>query len=163
MGTVFLSLGSNAGQRNRNMDEMLRQVSRVISPVKRSRLMETEPVEVAGVQEWYLNCVVSGEYDGTAARLLEECRAIEQRLGRVRHYRHDPRTADVDILLFGDAVVREKNLCIPHPGLLRRRFCLEGVREIAPGLMLPGVGVCVSEYADTMDASVRKQKINFID
>jgi 2-amino-4-hydroxy-6-hydroxymethyldihydropteridine diphosphokinase len=164
MVTVFLSLGSNAGTRNRNMADMLLHLAPVIiPPVKRSRRMETEPLEVIDEQEWYLNCVVSGLYGGTAWDLLEECLAIEQKLGRRRAYRHCPRTADIDILLFGDVVIREKRLCIPHPGLLRRRYCLEGVKEIKPGLILPGEGTSVSAYYNALDESIKRQKINFID
>jgi 2-amino-4-hydroxy-6-hydroxymethyldihydropteridine diphosphokinase len=162
MVLVFLSLGSNAGQRNRNMEEMLRQVALIMTSVKRSRLMETEPVEVDEKQPWYLNCIVSGEYHGSAPELLNKCLAIENRLGRIREYRHCPRTADIDILLFGDMAAHEKDLRIPHPGLFNRRFCLEGVREIAPGFILPGKGVSVSAYYETLDESVKRQKINFI-
>jgi 2-amino-4-hydroxy-6-hydroxymethyldihydropteridine diphosphokinase len=94
MVMVFLSLGSNIRSRNRNMEEMLRHLAPVINPpVKKSRWMETEPVEVCDEQEWYLNCVVSGLYAGTAWDLLNECRTIERTLGRVRYppfWKYDP-------------------------------------------------------------------------
>ena len=163
MVTVFLSLGGNARTKNRDMENMLGMLSTVFSPpIKKSRRMETEPVEVIDKQEWYLNCVVSGGYEGSAFDLLEECRKIEDELGRVRPYRHCSRTADIDILLFGDVIVRENDLCIPHPGLFRRRFCLEGIKEIAPGLILPGKGISVSDYYESMDETIKEQKINFI-
>jgi 2-amino-4-hydroxy-6-hydroxymethyldihydropteridine diphosphokinase len=161
MVTVFLSLGSNAGQPMRNMEEMLRHVRQVIAPVSASRLMETEPLETAEEQQWYLNRVVSGPFAGTPRDLLQACMLIEEKLGRVRAYRHSPRTADIDILLFGDAVVREKDLCIPHPGLLGRRFCLEGVRELMPACIIPGAGN-VSLYCQSMDASIARQQIKFL-
>jgi 7,8-dihydro-6-hydroxymethylpterin-pyrophosphokinase len=68
-----------------------------------------------------------------------------------------------DILLFGNTILRDKKLRIPHPGLLRRRFCLEGVKEIMPGLILPGEGISVSAYYDAVDESIKRQKINFIE
>ena len=163
MVTVFLSLGSNV-RTKRNMEKMLLHLRPVISPpVKTSRRMETEPLEVFDEQEWYLNCVVSGSYGGTAWDLLDECRTIERKLGRRRAYRHCPRTTDIDILLFGDLIIREKRLSIPHPGLFRRRFCLEGIKEITPGLILPGEGISVSDYYNALDESIKRQKINFID
>jgi 2-amino-4-hydroxy-6-hydroxymethyldihydropteridine diphosphokinase len=163
MVTVFLSLGGNARTKNRDMEDMLGMLSTIILPPRqKSRRMETEPVEVIDDQEWYLNCIISGGYGGTAFDLLEKCRKIEDELGRVRPYRHCPRTADIDILLFGNLIVHESNLCIPHPGLFRRRFCLEGIKEIAPGLILPGEEISVSAYYEAMDETIKKQKINFI-
>jgi 2-amino-4-hydroxy-6-hydroxymethyldihydropteridine diphosphokinase len=160
MVTVFFSLGSNAGNRHRNMEEMLRLLTAVLAqPIKKSRLMETEPVEVFDKQAWYLNRIVSGSYGGAAQDLLKECQRIESALGRVRAYRHGPRTADIDILLFGDAIIREESLCIPHPGLLRRRFCLDGIREIAPGLILPGEGISASAWYEAADGPIKGQKI----
>jgi 2-amino-4-hydroxy-6-hydroxymethyldihydropteridine diphosphokinase len=164
MVTVFLSLGGNTRTKNRDMENMLEMLSTVLlQPIKRSRLMDTEPVEVSDKQEWYLNCIVSGGYAGTAGDLLDKCRKIEDQLGRVRPYRHCSRTADIDILLFGDAIVNDSNLCLPHPGLFRRRFCLEGVKELSPGLIFPGRGLSVSAYYEAMDETIKKQKINFID
>jgi 2-amino-4-hydroxy-6-hydroxymethyldihydropteridine diphosphokinase len=164
MVSVFLSLGGNARTKNRDMENMLGMLSAVmVPPMKKSRRMETEPVEVPDKQEWYLNCVVSGGYVGTALELLDKCREIEDKLGRVRPFRHCTRTADIDILLFGDVIVNDSSLCLPHPGLFRRRFCLEGVKELSPGLILPSKGISVSAYYEALDETIKKQKINFID
>ena len=163
MVTVFLSLGSNVEARHRNMEEMLAMLTPVLAPpIKTSRLMETEPVEVTERQQWYLNRIVAGSYGHTAKDLLGECRRIENALGRVRSYRHSPRTADIDILVFGDSIIRDPALCIPHAGLLKRRFCLEGIREIAPELMLPGVGVRIGEWYEAADETIKDQRIRFI-
>jgi 2-amino-4-hydroxy-6-hydroxymethyldihydropteridine diphosphokinase len=164
MATVFLSLGGNARTKHRDMENMLEMLSTVIlPPMTKSRRMETEPVEVSDKQEWYLNCIVSGGYAGTAFDLLDKCREIEDKLGRVRPFRHCSRTADIDILLFGDAVINDSSLCIPHPGLFRRRFCLEGVKDLSPELILPGRRLSISAYYEAMDEMIKKQKINFID
>jgi 2-amino-4-hydroxy-6-hydroxymethyldihydropteridine diphosphokinase len=164
MVTVFLSLGSNAGERRGNMEEMLGRLAAVLTPpIQKSSLMETEPVEVAGRQQWYLNRIVSGSYDKTARDLLLECGRIEQSLGRVREERHGPRTADIDILIFGDAIIDEAALSIPHPGLLRRRFCLEGMRELAPDLTVPGAAMSISAWYDAADKTITGQKIRFLE
>jgi 2-amino-4-hydroxy-6-hydroxymethyldihydropteridine diphosphokinase len=163
MVTVFLSLGSNAGKRHRNMEEMVARLTAVLAPpVKISRLMETEPVEVAERQQWYLNRIMSGSFGHSAQDLLHECGRIENALGRVRTHRHSPRTADIDILIFGDAVIHEHALSIPHPGLLGRRFCLEGIREIAPDLTIPGVGVRVGAWYEAASETIKAQKVMFI-
>jgi 2-amino-4-hydroxy-6-hydroxymethyldihydropteridine diphosphokinase len=164
MVRVFLSLGSNMDDRRRNMEEMLARVTGVLlPPIKISRLMETEPVEVAEKQEWYLNQIVSGFFSTAALDLLHECQQIEYALGRVRTSWHGPRTADIDILIFGDAIIRESSLRIPHPGLFQRRFCLEGIREIAPELTIPGGKVSMSVLYESADQTIKEQKIRFVE
>lgn len=163
MVTVFLSLGSNVGDRRRNMWQMRNRVSRFLDkPVKVSRLMETEPVGVRTRQPWYLNCVMSGRYAGTAEELLEQCRAIENDLGRTREARFAPRTADIDVLMFDGVRIRRNNLVLPHPRMLRRRFCLEGLRDIAPRTTIPGAGRTCSQMLERMTAKVKAQKMNFV-
>ena len=75
-----------------------------------SRLMETEPVGLEDTQPFYYNRLVRGGYNGTARELLKQCLAIEKKLGRTRHEKFAPRTADIDILLFGKAVTAEADL-----------------------------------------------------
>ena len=105
MINTILSLGTNLGDRNKNMGEMIEQVKEVLqSPVKVSKVMETEPVEAPDEQQWYLNCIVSGYYDSSARSLLEVCQQIEKRLGRKDKNTHKARTADLDILLVGDCI-----------------------------------------------------------
>jgi 2-amino-4-hydroxy-6-hydroxymethyldihydropteridine diphosphokinase len=72
--------------------------------------------------------------------LLERLLDVEQRLGRVRSERFGPRTIDLDLLVYGDEVVDEPGLMLPHPRLHERRFALEPLAELAPGLVLPGRG-----------------------
>jgi 2-amino-4-hydroxy-6-hydroxymethyldihydropteridine diphosphokinase len=114
--------------------------------VTRSRLLETEPLEVDDVQQWYLNCVVTGGWNDTAHALLDACLSVENRLGRVRTHRHSTRTADVDILLFGNLIICDSRLQVPHPGLTCRRFCLEGLIELDPMLIIPGTNTSVQDY-----------------
>ncbi len=145
--TVYLSLGSNVGDRAaalRHGLELLRGLGTITST---SSLYETEPVEVPieDQQPWYLNCALAIDTDLTPGQFLEKMQAVEQALGRQRHLRHAPRTLDIDILLFGDAVVRTSNLNIPHPGLARRRFVLQPLAEIAPDVRHPTLKKTVNE------------------
>ncbi|HMD68697.1 MAG TPA: 2-amino-4-hydroxy-6-hydroxymethyldihydropteridine diphosphokinase [Chitinivibrionales bacterium] len=163
MVTVFLSLGSNVANRRRNMWEMRNRVSRFLDkPVRVSRLMETEPVGVHAPQPWFLNCVMSGKFAGIAEELLARCQRIENELGRTREKRFAPRTADIDVLMFDGLRIRGRNLVLPHPRMLRRRFCLEGLRDIAPRTTIPGAGRTCSQMHDRMTAKVKAQKIDFI-
>ena len=131
-------------------------------PIMRSRLMETEPVGVPDPQPWYLNRIISGEYGASAQRLLVTCMEIEQKLGRSRIKPLAPRTADIDILLFGNDYKRSHNLIIPHPQITDRHFILEGLHEILPEFILPGIGKPIGEIVKEMPDSVRAQKIHFI-
>jgi 7,8-dihydro-6-hydroxymethylpterin-pyrophosphokinase len=88
-------------------------------------------------QAWFLNAVIEVETTLPPLRLLYEIEQIEAELGRRRTVPKGPRTIDVDILLYGNSIIREKHLMVPHPELHKRRFVLTPLREIAPGLKLP--------------------------
>jgi len=151
---VYLSLGSNLGDRAENLRraiEGLRGVRRV------SSFYETEPVDLAD-QPWFLNCVVALETDRSAMDLLYELQAIEQRLGRVRTIPRGPRTVDLDILFFGDTVMDTPELTIPHPRLDRRRFVLEPLAEIAPELRHPVTGRSAAEMFKSLEDSLAVKK-----
>ena len=163
MKTIYLSLGSNLADRLRNIGEMRRLVSKFLcKPVKVSRLMETEPVGVAGKQRWYLNCILSGRFSGSAEELLGKCRRVEKDLGRTRSKRYAPRTADIDVLMYNGELYRSSKLTIPHPRMLVRRFCLEGLKEIAPRTRVPGTGLTCGQLHGAMTKDVLSQKINFL-
>jgi 16S rRNA (guanine(527)-N(7))-methyltransferase RsmG/2-amino-4-hydroxy-6-hydroxymethyldihydropteridine diphosphokinase len=134
---VYLSLGSNLGDRAATLvraKEMLRGLGTITAA---SPLYETEPVEVEDCQPWYLNCVLAIDTALTPEQLLAGTQAVELALGRRRNTRNAPRTLDIDILLFGDAVVMTPGLSIPHPGLAHRRFVLQPLEEIAPNAWHP--------------------------
>jgi 2-amino-4-hydroxy-6-hydroxymethyldihydropteridine diphosphokinase len=106
-------------------------------------------------QTWFLNCVIEGETSLPPLRLLYEVEQIEAELGRKRSQPKGPRTIDLDILLYGDRVIRETSLVVPHPELHKRRFVLVPLREIAPSLKLPLFGrtpdELVPELRDSSD------------
>lgn len=160
MVDVVLCLGTNLGDRASYMRQMEQGLETVLlAPVIKSRLMETEPLGVTAGHPWYYNRIVRGRYDGTPRELLEKCRALERKLGRTRPEKYAPRTADIDILLFGDQVINEKDLIIPHRHILDRRFCLEGLHDIAGNGKVPGLSKSVKETVKAMAAEVKKQKI----
>jgi 2-amino-4-hydroxy-6-hydroxymethyldihydropteridine diphosphokinase len=163
MKSVVLSLGSNLGNRQGFIHEMEAELRNVLTPpFKISRLMETEPVGVPDIQPWYLNCIVMAEFGNSPQELLSDCRSIEKKLGRTKKGQLSARTADIDILLFGDDEIITGELVVPHPELTKRRFCLEGLREIAPERSIPGLNKTVNELFDEMEPSVRNQRVGFI-
>jgi 2-amino-4-hydroxy-6-hydroxymethyldihydropteridine diphosphokinase len=104
-----------------------------------SRVYETAPVEVEGEQPDYLNCVVEVGYGASARELLRFGQGIEAALGRVREGDKAPRTVDIDVLLFGEEVIDEPHLVLPHPGI-SRAFNLRCLADLDPGVYIPGRG-----------------------
>lgn len=139
---VVLGLGSNLGDKPANIAEAIRLLSEdgALRLVARSRDWKTPPWGVTD-QDWFVNACV-----GMATRLppravLARCQDVESRMGRVRTRRWGPRLIDVDILLFGDAMLDEPDLEIPHPRIAERAFVLGPLADIAPGLLIAGVPV----------------------
>ena len=133
---AYIGVGSNVGDRKANCRkafELLADTGRVISV---SSLYCTEPVGYKE-QEDFINAVVSIETDLSAKELLDTCHAIEGRLGRKRTLRWGPRTIDLDILLYGDQMMNQPHLVIPHPLMATRKFVLVPLAEIAPEVMHP--------------------------
>jgi 2-amino-4-hydroxy-6-hydroxymethyldihydropteridine diphosphokinase len=163
MVDVVLCLGGNLGDRASYLLRMETGLEGVLlPPISKSRLMETEPLGVTADHPWYYNRLIRGRYDGVPRGLLETCQAIEKTCGRTRPEKYAPRMADIDILLFGDMVVSEKDLIIPHRHLLDRRFCLEGLNEIAGEWIVPGTGKSAGELAQEAAPGVRKQQIRYL-
>ena len=135
--TAYLSFGSNLGDREANLREAIARLGELGSVSKVSALYETEPVEVASEQPWFLNCAATVETELTPLEFLKRMLGIEQAMGRKRTEPKGPRTIDMDIIFFGDEVLDTKELTIPHPAMQHRRFVLEPLAEIAPEAMHP--------------------------
>jgi 2-amino-4-hydroxy-6-hydroxymethyldihydropteridine diphosphokinase len=133
---AYLSLGSNVGDRQKNLSEAIRSLESVGTVLAVSSFYETEPVEFTA-QEWFLNCAVALETDKTPSDLLHFILQIEQSMGRQRLQDKGPRNIDIDILLYGDSVVELEDLTIPHPAMHERRFVLEPLVEIAADAQHP--------------------------
>ncbi len=129
---VFLSLGSNQGDRWTRLREAVSSLPDVVAV---SPVYETDPVGGPGGQGPYLNCVVELATDLAPRRLLGICHRLETAAERVRHERWGPRTLDIDILLFEGVELDEPDLQIPHPRMRDRRFVLEPLRDLAPELV----------------------------
>jgi 2-amino-4-hydroxy-6-hydroxymethyldihydropteridine diphosphokinase len=156
--TVYLSLGSNLGEREENLERACEALeAEHVHIVKRSSIYETEPQD-ASSQRWFLNMALECETRCFPVQLLTLLQKIERKLGRVRAsgaVRNAPRTIDIDILLFGNAVMQTSQLTIPHPRMLERRFVLEPLIEIAPELRHPQTKELLTKYL----ARVAAQKL----
>ncbi|MEO8049572.1 MAG: 2-amino-4-hydroxy-6-hydroxymethyldihydropteridine diphosphokinase [Acidobacteriota bacterium] len=157
MKTVYIALGSNLGDRVANL---LLAREQVVSPhvrlTRASSIYETAPREIVD-QPWFLNQVVKAETTLFPRQLLARLLRIEQEMGRLRTIAKGPRLIDLDILLFGDAIVHAAGLEIPHPRMAERRFVLEPLAELAPALRPPRSSLTVRELlAKVMDQPVRR-------
>jgi 2-amino-4-hydroxy-6-hydroxymethyldihydropteridine diphosphokinase len=135
--TAAIALGSNLGDRVSHLDHAVSRLQTFIRKLNVSRYYETVPVAVTRPQPLYLNAAAVGETDLPARSLLDALLGIEQERGRERPNLNAPRTLDLDLILFGDLVVDETGLVIPHPRFRERRFVLEPLAEIAPQLQEP--------------------------
>ncbi len=138
MPTAYIGLGSNLGDRRGNLAAALRELSaapgaRVIAV---SHVYESEPWGIAG-QPAFANAVAEVSWAGDAEALLEACKDVESRLGRVAAPRFGPRVIDLDVLLFGDRSLRTPRLTVPHPRLAERDFVVTPLLELAPDVRLP--------------------------
>ena len=133
---VYLSLGSNLGNREENLREAISRLGAFGNVTAVSSFYETEPVDFLD-QPWFLNCVVLLETEFPPQTLLQRVLEIERGMGRERVQPKGPRLIDIDILLFGDQIIHEPGLTIPHPALHERRFVLEPLAEIAPRVVHP--------------------------
>ncbi len=120
-----------------------------------SKVYETEPVEVQEAQPEYLNCVVEVECGVPAVELLRFCQGVEAALGRVQKGEKAPRTVDVDILLFGEEVIEDRELTVPHRGVLRA-FNLRGLADLDPSVYIPGRGAVGELLAEADLSDVRE-------
>ncbi|HMI98275.1 MAG TPA: 2-amino-4-hydroxy-6-hydroxymethyldihydropteridine diphosphokinase [Gaiellaceae bacterium] len=141
MTTAFIGIGSNLGDRETHLRMALDRLAadEGIEVVAVSRLRETEPVGPVE-QGPFLNGAVQVTTDLPPRELLARLLDVEERLGRVRGERFGPRTIDLDLLVYGDEIVDEPGLSVPHPRLPERRFALEPLAELAPALVVPGRG-----------------------
>lgn len=152
--TAYLGLGANLGDRAGNIRRALELLDRVhgISIRRVSPLYETEPVGVRD-QPLFLNAVAEVAVAIAPELLLEHALAVERELGRERRRRLEPRTIDIDILVFGDRRIDSPDLIVPHPCLRERAFALVPLAHLAPDLVLPGGGRVADLARAVLDAA----------
>jgi 2-amino-4-hydroxy-6-hydroxymethyldihydropteridine diphosphokinase len=134
---VAVALGSNLGDRRAHLEYAIDALRLDLDDLVSSSFHETEPVGVGEEHRRYLNAAVVG---GTMLRprdLLERLLEIEEERGRLRPYPMAPRTLDLDLVLYGDWIVTEADLAVPHPGFRERKFVLGPLAEIAPDMVDP--------------------------
>ena len=146
MATVAIALGANLGNRRAAIDFAVGRLSRIVSNLVVSNVIETE-AEGEGLhdQPLYLNAAAVGETSLTPRELLDGLLAIEQGYGRERPFPNAPRTLDLDLILFGDVHEQSTGLHVPHPRFRERFFVLGPLAEIAPDLIDPVSGMKVWE------------------
>ncbi len=133
---VYLSLGSNLGDRAANLRTAIEKLSDLGTIVATSSFYETEPVELTS-QPWFLNCAVKLDTEKMPRQLISAILNLEQGMGRQRKQQKGPRNIDIDILLFGTSIIEIPGLTVPHPKLHERRFVLEPLAEIASDVRHP--------------------------
>ena len=151
---VFIGLGSNMGEREDNIRKALELLSQLPDTelVRASSLYDTEPVG-AVEQPNFLNAVAELDTDMAARQLLWNLLLIEKRLGRVRTQKWGPRTLDLDLLLFGDELIEEDDLQVPHPELTRRSFVLTPLVELEPALVHPTTGETMQSHLSQLHST----------
>ena len=159
-GTAYIGLGSNLGRRTDNLRAALARLGRVdeVKITAVSGIYETSPISTEG--GYFLNAVARVETSLDPVQLLGELLGAESELGRTRRRGgKDARKIDIDLLLYDDAVVREKDLILPHPRMLHRRFVMEPLSEIEPDVAIPPAGITASEAAARLEKSCPDQEI----
>jgi 2-amino-4-hydroxy-6-hydroxymethyldihydropteridine diphosphokinase len=133
---VYLGLGSNMGDRQHNLDEAIELLSQRVKIFEVSSTYDTEPVGNPD-QPRFLNLVVRIQTRLAPLELLTLAKGIEAKLGRTKDKPNAPRPLDIDILFYGDQIIKNRQLMIPHPRLTERVFVLVPLAEIAPKLIHP--------------------------
>ena len=136
--TVYLSLGTNMGDKKKNLLEAIEKIGKLENTkvTSQSTILETEPFGYTE-QDMFLNACIEIKTLFTPQELLEKLLNIELEMGRVRTIKWGPRIIDIDILFFDDEIIQDKNLAVPHPWISERMFVLEPLCEIAPNLIHP--------------------------
>jgi 2-amino-4-hydroxy-6-hydroxymethyldihydropteridine diphosphokinase len=151
---IYLSLGSNVGDRAANLERAIEALPEIaVRVLCRSSIYETEPVDLIA-QAWFLNCAVEAETSLEPRQLLEALQIIERQLGSKKLVPRGPRIIDLDVLFYSAEVIHEAGIEIPHPRMAERKFVLVPLAELAPELRHPVLRkTAVELLAATQDRS----------
>jgi 2-amino-4-hydroxy-6-hydroxymethyldihydropteridine diphosphokinase len=143
---VFISLGSNMGDKLSLLKQATETLVQQIGPVvHQSSIYQTEPWGNSD-QEWFYNVVIELTTSHSARQVLERLQAIESSMGRVRQVVYGPRPIDLDLLFYGELIINEPDLIVPHPQIINRNFVLVPLMEIAGELVHPVTGITIEEH-----------------
>ncbi len=148
--TVFLSLGSNLGDRKENLLIATEQLRTGLKQITVSSIYETKPLYFEK-QPKFLNIVLRGQNRSDPQEFLKWVLQIELEMGRKRNMPMGPRCIDIDILLYGDLVIQQESLVVPHPGIKERQFVLVPLLELEPNLIDPESRKPLADYLDKLD------------
>ena len=150
---VAIALGSNLGDRRGHLDWAIDRLGRVLTDLRASSAIETDPVGVSGQQPLYLNAAVVGGTTLEPGPLLDRLLEIERARGRERAAPRAPRTLDLDLILYGDRVLDDAGLVVPHPRFRDRMFVLQPLAEIAPAWRDPVTGLTIEDLRRRLAAA----------
>jgi 2-amino-4-hydroxy-6-hydroxymethyldihydropteridine diphosphokinase len=158
MTVAYLGLGANLGDARQTLKDAVVCLAQqhTITVLAKSSLYRTAPIDAGG--DDYYNCVVKVETTLPVRHLLALCHKIELHFGRERPFRNAPRTLDLDILLYGDHLIDEPDLIVPHPRLTERAFALVPLTELDPDLTIPLHGRADAFLATVADQRIEKMK-----
>ena len=147
---VYLALGTNLGDREANLARARELLS------AKAVVLETSPIYITPPwgykdQPDFLNQVLKVQTELAPRRLLRFLKKVESKMGRIKTFRNGPRLIDIDILFYGQRVIREKDLCIPHPRLHERAFVLVPLNDIAPDFAHPVLKLSVKAMLSKID------------
>ncbi|MCY3868205.1 MAG: 2-amino-4-hydroxy-6-hydroxymethyldihydropteridine diphosphokinase [Gemmatimonadetes bacterium] len=156
---IYIGIGANLGDREKTLQDAtgILNAKPEIAVIAASAVYETAPIGVVD-QPYFLNAVLQVHTSLSARSLLNCLLAIERKFGRLRETRWGPRTLDLDILLYGDAIINQPGLQVPHPRLHERAFVLAPLCDLKPGLKHPVLGQSIRFLTDSLglDLPVRK-------
>lgn len=152
MTTIYLALGSNIGDRQAHINRALEMLAPEIAVRKRSSIYETKPMYVQGQSEFF-NMVCEVETDLSPEEVMQKITAIQHAFGAHEH--NGPRAVDIDLIFYGNQVIRTPSFTIPHPKFHERDFVLRPLIEIAPAMRDPESGTTMQEFLDEIPESAR--------
>jgi len=155
--TVTIALGSNIGDRQKNLANAKKQIKKFVTIEKKSSIYETDPVDYEN-QDKFLNQVIIGKTKYSPQETLKKLQTIEKKMGRIKKITKGPRIIDLDILFFNSETLNTKNLIIPHPEIQNRRFILKPLTEISPNFIHPTLKKSIKELFNNLQ-SYKKVKI----